>query len=117
MRRKGQSGNVFQKEGSKKRRKSDPWLPDKPAYLQFWEDVPGESDSRRKSVIPLGVCRTRTIAERKGVEKIEQLGINSARRFIEVTNAIHSNRQQSTPGAMPSTNGFTPSSRERSWPT
>jgi hypothetical protein len=88
MRRKGQSGNVFQKEGSKKRRKSDPWLPDKPAYLQFWEDVPGESDSRRKAVIPLGVCRTRTIAERKGVEKIEQLGINSARRFIEVTSTI-----------------------------
>jgi len=93
MRRKGQAGNVFQKEGSKKRRKSDPWLPDKPAYLQYWEDVPGETDSRRKAVIPLGFCRTRTIAERKGAEKIEQLGINSAQRFIEVTSTITFKKQ------------------------
>ena len=93
MRRKGQAGNVFQKEGSKKRRKSDRWLPDKPAYLQYWEDVPGETDSRRKAVIPLGFCRTRTIAERKGAEKIEQLGINSAQRFIEVTSTITFKKQ------------------------
>lgn len=88
MRRKGQTGNVFQKEGSKKRRKSDPWLPDRPAYLQYWKDVPGETDTRRKAVIPLGLCRTRTIAERKGAEKIEQLGVNSAQRFIEVTSTV-----------------------------
>lgn len=88
MRRKGQTGNVFQKEGSKKRRKADPWLPDKPAYLQYWKDVPGETDSRRKAVVPLGLCRTRTIAERKGAEKIGQLGINSAQHFVEITSTL-----------------------------
>jgi len=46
-----------------------------------------------KAVIPLGICRTRTIAERKGAEKIEQLGINSTQRFIEVTSTITFKRQ------------------------
>jgi len=34
-------------------------------------------------VIPLGICRTRSVAKRKYVEKIENLGINSAQHSIE----------------------------------
>jgi hypothetical protein len=83
MRRKGQHGNVFQKG----RTKSDQWLPEAPAYVQFWRDVPGQAESRREK-LALGVCRTRTIAERKAAEKLEQLGINSAQAFIEATSSI-----------------------------
>jgi hypothetical protein len=83
MRRKGQHGNVFQKGRSK----SDSWLPETPAYVQFWRDIPGRAESRREK-LALGVCRTRTIAERKAAEKLEQLGINSAQHFIEATSSV-----------------------------
>ena len=83
MRRRGQHGNVFQKG----RTKSDTWLPEAPAYVQFWRDIPGQADSRREK-LALGTCRTRTIAERKAAEKLEQLGINSAQTFIEATSSI-----------------------------
>ena len=36
----------------------------------------------------LGLCRTRTIAERAAAEKLEQLGINFAQTFIETTSNI-----------------------------
>jgi hypothetical protein len=36
----------------------------------------------------LGICRTRTIAERAAAEKLEQLGINSTRTFIESTSTL-----------------------------
>jgi hypothetical protein len=36
----------------------------------------------------LGICKTRTIAERAAVEKLEQLGTNSAQTFIESTSNI-----------------------------
>ena len=36
----------------------------------------------------LGICRTRTIAERAAAEKLEQLGVNSAQAFIEATSNI-----------------------------
>ena len=36
----------------------------------------------------LGICRTRTIAERRAAEKLEQLGINSEQHFIEATSSI-----------------------------
>lgn len=83
MRRKYQQGHVFQKN----RRKSDPWLPDVSSYVQFWRDVPGQGDSKR-DVVALGICRTRTIAERRAAEKLEQLGINSKQHFIEATSSI-----------------------------
>jgi hypothetical protein len=81
-RRTGQGGNVFQKG----RRKSDKWLPHEPAYVRVWKDVPSVAKSKRE-VLPLGLCRSRTVAERKAAEKIEQLGINSTQRFIEVTSS------------------------------
>ena len=83
MRRKFQQGHVFQKN----RRKSDQWLSDAPAYVQYWRDVPGEANSKRE-VISLGICRTRTIAERHAAEKLEQFGINSTQHFIEATSSI-----------------------------
>jgi hypothetical protein len=87
-RRKGQRGQIFQKG----RKKNDAWLPDKPAYLRFWRDCPGRVEQRRE-VIPLGCCRTLTIAQRKADEKLLQLGINSAQQFIEATSTTTFRRQ------------------------
>jgi integrase len=83
MRRKWQQGRVFQKG----RKKSDPWLPTESAYVQFWRDVPGQAELER-DFVSLGVCRTRTIAERKAAEKLEELGINSRQTFRESTSNI-----------------------------
>lgn len=82
-RRKYQQGYIYQ-EG---RKRSDAWLPKEPAYVQFWRDVPGRN-GQKKGKICLGICRTRTIAERAAAEKLEQLGINSAQTFIETTSTI-----------------------------
>jgi len=80
MRRKYQRGCVIQKG----RKRSDAWLPKEPAYVKFWRDFPGEPEAIRDTV-SLGICRTRTIAERAAAEKLEQLGINSTQSFIEST--------------------------------
>jgi len=82
-RRTHQKGYVFQKG----RRKSDPWRPKEPAYVQFFRDVPGEPSPRHEA-ISLGVCRTRSIAERAAAETLEKLGINSTQAFIEATSTI-----------------------------
>jgi len=82
-RRTYQKGNVFQKG----RKRSDAWLPNEPAYMQFWEDVPGQETRRRKH-LAVGIYSTRTKAERAAAEKLEQLGINSAQTFIESTSNI-----------------------------
>src|SRR5260221_795429 len=82
-RRKYQRGYVFQKG----RRKSDSWAADEPAYIRFWKDVPGQPESKH-GVASLGICRTRTITERRGAERLEKLGINSTQRFIEATSTI-----------------------------
>src|SRR5262249_29678467 len=81
-RRTYQAGSVFQKG----RNKSVRWDESAPAYGRFWKDVPGASP--RRVVIPLGICRTRSIAERKCMEEIEKLGINSTQLFLESTNTI-----------------------------
>jgi hypothetical protein len=78
-RRTYQAGSVFQKG----RNKSQEWLPDAAAYGRFWKDVPGKQPQR--IVVGLGICRTRTAAERKCWEHIEKLGINSSQHFIEST--------------------------------
>ena len=79
-RRKYQQGNVFQKN----RCKTDDWLPKAPAYVQFWRDVAGQPEPKREK-LALGICRTRTIAERRAAEQLEKLGINSAQTFNEST--------------------------------
>ncbi len=70
----------------KGRSKSERWDERAPAYGRFWKDVPGTNP--RRVVISLGICRTRSIAERKCMEEIEKLGINSAQHFIESTSTI-----------------------------
>jgi integrase len=88
MRRAYQKGYVFQKG----RKRSDAWQPEEPAFVQFWRDVPGQ-DQPTKEAVHLGLCRTRTIAERAAAEKLEQLGINSTQTFIEATTNITFNEQ------------------------
>ena len=131
MRRKWQQGRVFQKG----RKKSDPWLPTESAYVQFWRDVPGQAELER-DFVSLGICRTRTIAERKAAEKLEELGINSIQTFRESTSYITfkeqgeiwlqslANRKRnpleqttSTTGDTPWTSGCIPSSVSGTWPT
>ena len=64
-----------------------PWQPKEPAFVQFWRDVPGQANQRTR-LVHLGLCRTRTIAERTAAEKLEELGINSTQTFIEATSNI-----------------------------
>jgi integrase len=87
-RRTYQAGSVFQKGKTR----SDQWEPTGRAYLRFWKDVPGEANARRQYAA-LGVCRTRSIAERRAAELLGRLGINSTRRIIEATSSIFFRRQ------------------------
>ena len=57
-RRTGQNGNVFQHNTAPKT-----WNPNAPAYGRYWEDT--SSGLRRRKTVPLGRCRTRTIAKQK----------------------------------------------------
>lgn len=81
-RRTYQAGSVFQKG----RNKTQEWLPDAAAYGRFWKDVPGKQPQR--IVVSLGMCRTRTLAERKCWEHIEKLGVNSTQHFVESTSNV-----------------------------
>ena len=78
-RRTYQAGSVYQKQNSRQ------WDSEAPAYGRYWEDAP--SGSTRRVTIPLGVCRTRSIAQRKCAEHIEKAGINSTQHFIETTDS------------------------------
>jgi hypothetical protein len=80
MRRKGQDGSIFQKG----RRRDDEWLPNKPTYLRFWKDIPGQLDARRV-VISLGFCLSQREAQQKADAELSRLGVNSAKRFREAT--------------------------------
>jgi len=82
-RRNYQQGYVYQKG----RKQSDKWLSGEPAYVQFRQDIPGRPDLRHHT-FALGICRTRTIAERTSAEKLEKLGINSTQHFIEATSNV-----------------------------
>lgn len=77
-RRTGQLGNVFQHCKDKK------WKPTAPAYGRYWIDVPGSGERKRRTV-PLGVCTTRSTAQRKLREHIEAVGINSKQTFAATT--------------------------------
>lgn len=69
--RTGQDGTVYQ-EG---KRQSDEWLPDKPAYLRIYLDIPGQPE-RIKHNEPLGKFRTRKEARRKADKWILEKGVN-----------------------------------------
>ena len=81
-RRTYQAGWVQQKG----RTKSQAWLPDVATYGYFRKDVP--QNKPRIVTVSLGLCRTRTIAERKLYERIEEQGVNSTRHFVENTCSI-----------------------------
>jgi integrase len=74
-RRTGQSGSVFQQNQTS-------WNPAAPAYGRFWIDFP---EGRKRRVITLGVCATRTVAKRKLREYIEAEGVNSTSALIAAT--------------------------------
>jgi hypothetical protein len=80
-RRTYQAGNVYQKGKTQ----SDRWDSNAPAYGRFWKDFPGRRP--RRVTIPLGLCRTRSIAERKCADHIEGLGINSTRHQLQATSS------------------------------
>ncbi len=73
-RRVGQDGNVFQ------RGFANEWNPKAPAYGRYWIDVPS-CDERKRRVVSLGACPSRSIAKRKLREHIEREGVNSKAYF------------------------------------
>src|SRR5690348_6323329 len=73
-RRIGQDGNVFQRSFAVD------WDSKAPAYGRYWIDVTG-CPERKRRVIALGVCPSRSIARRKLRERIEREGINSKAYF------------------------------------
>ena len=83
-RRTGQSGSVFQQN-------QNSWNPAAPAYGRFWVDSP---EGRKRRVISLGVCTTRTVAKRKLREHIESEGVNSAATLISTTTPGTTFREQ-----------------------
>ena len=83
-RRTGQKGNVFQH--------CKPWNSTAPTYGRFWIDVPGED--RQRKTIPLGVCRTPSIAKAKLREHIESTGINGKQTFRSTTSPATTFREQ-----------------------
>ncbi len=83
-RRTGQSGSVFQQNQIS-------WNPAAPAYGRFWVDAP---EGRKRRVISLGNCATRTVAKRKLREFIETEGVNNKDTFIASTTPGMTFREQ-----------------------
>lgn len=79
-RRTYQAGSVFQKG----RAKADGWIPEAAAYGRFWVDAPAPS----RVVISLGVCATKSMAQRKLADHLDKLGLNSTKHLIESTSTI-----------------------------
>jgi hypothetical protein len=65
------------------RKQTDHWLPDKPAYLRIFLDIPGQN-VRVKHNEPLGKCSTREEARRKADRWIMTNGINDREKFTLV---------------------------------
>jgi len=83
-RRTGQSGSVFQQNQIS-------WNPAAPSYGRFWVDSP---EGRKRRVMSLGSCATRTVARRKLREHIEAAGVNSAAALISTTTPGTTFREQ-----------------------
>ena len=69
------------------------WDPTAPCYGKFWADVPGSPDRIRRT-IPLGVCRTKTVARQRLRDYIEREAINSTETFRQNTAPGFTFRQQ-----------------------
>jgi len=76
--RTGQDGTVYQ-EG---RRQTDVWLPNKPAYLRIYLDIPGQF-KRVKHNEPLGKFTTREQARRTADKWILTKGVNNQEQLAE----------------------------------
>ena len=83
-RRTGQVGSVFQQNQTE-------WNPAAPAYGRYWYDAP---EGRKRRVITLGVCTTRTVARRELREHIDAEGVNSAATLISTTTPGMTFREQ-----------------------
>ena len=83
-RRTGQVGSVFQQNQIS-------WNPAAPAYGRYWFDAP---EGRKRRVVSLGQCTTRTVAKRKLREEIEAEGINSEATLISATSPGVTFREQ-----------------------
>ena len=69
-RRRGQNGSVFQKQS--------PWSSAAPSYGRYWIDT---REGRKREIIALGSCATKTVAKRKLREHIDREGVNSPEVF------------------------------------
>ena len=84
-RRTGQMGNVYQPNHKT-------WNSQAPCYGRYLIDVPGSG--RKRATIPLGICRTPSIAKQKLREHLEATGVNSKQSFIENTSPATTFRAQ-----------------------
>jgi integrase len=73
---------------------SKKWDSTAPCYGKFWADEPGSPERIRRTV-PLGVCRTKTMARQRLREYLEREGINSSQSFRQNTAPGITFRQQS----------------------
>ena len=64
--------------------RSKTWNPTAPAYGKFWQDLPGSSERKRRTV-SLGVCRTQSIARQRLREFLEREGVNSKEAYHQNT--------------------------------
>jgi len=71
-----QDGTVYQA----RRKQTDEWLRDKPAYLRIYLDIPGQYE-RVKHNEPLGKSATREEARRKAYRWIMRNGINDREKL------------------------------------
>ena len=84
-RRTGQAGTVFQH--------CKTWDSAAPTYGKFWVDVPG-SPERKRRTIPLGVCRTKSIARQHLRDYLQREAIDSTEAFRQNTAPAITFRQQ-----------------------
>jgi hypothetical protein len=76
-RRTYQAGSVFQKDKAR----ADRWIPEATGYGRYWRDLPG--DAPQRIVISLGICPTRSVAQRKLADHLTKIGINSTPHLVE----------------------------------
>src|SRR5580700_2190194 len=75
-RRTGRAGTVVQR--------SKTWDSTAPAYGKFWQDLPGSSERKRRTV-SRGVCRTQSVARQRLREFLEREGVNSKEAYHQNT--------------------------------
>ena len=67
---------MFQREGTI-------WNPNAMAYGQYWADT--NSGARQRKTIPLGRCRTKTVARQKLRTYLAENKINDVETFYRIT--------------------------------